>query len=82
LLAWGKDSYTERFQALLPCTCAFTTWTDSSLPDSFTSSQSLSHSDLHRFKVTILAPLQWAHQTLSSFRFPFLSLFFLYVFSL
>jgi hypothetical protein len=42
----------------------------SSLPDHFTTSWSPSHIDLCHFKVTILAPLQWAHQTLSSFGFP------------
>jgi hypothetical protein len=47
-----------------------TTRIDSYLPDLFTTSQSPSHIDLSCFKVTILAPLQWAHQTLSSFGFP------------
>jgi hypothetical protein len=42
----------------------------SSLPDLFTTSRSASHIDHCHFKVTILAPLQWAYQTLSSFRFP------------
>jgi hypothetical protein len=50
----------QRFLALLPC---------SSLPDFFTTSQSPSHIDLCHFKVTVLAPLQWEHQTLSSFGF-------------
>jgi hypothetical protein len=43
---------------------------DSSLPDLFTTSQSPSHSDLCHFKITLFTPLQWAHQTLSSFGFP------------
>jgi hypothetical protein len=47
-----------------------TTWIGSSLPDLFITSQSPSHSDLCHFKVTILGPLQWTHQTLSSFGFP------------
>jgi hypothetical protein len=42
----------------------------SSLPDFFTTSWSPSHSDPCQFKATILAPLQWARQTLSSFGFP------------
>jgi hypothetical protein len=35
---------------------------------------SLSHIGHCQFKVTLLAPLQWTQQTLSSFRFPSLSL--------
>jgi hypothetical protein len=70
LLLWGKDSYTERFLALLPCTRVNYTQMDSSLPDLFTSSQSPSHIDLCHFKVTVLSPPQWVHQTLSSFGFP------------
>jgi hypothetical protein len=42
----------------------------SSLPKLFTTSWSPSHIDLCHFKVTILIPLQWTHQTLSSFGFP------------
>jgi hypothetical protein len=69
LLVWDKDSYTERFLALLPCTCVLspelvhlyqTSWL---LPGHH-------HSGLCKFKITILAPVQWAHQTLSSFGFP------------
>jgi hypothetical protein len=56
-----------------------TTWIVSSLPDLFTISRSPSHSGLCHFKITLLAPLQWAYQTLSNFRFP--SLFLLYAFS-
>jgi hypothetical protein len=41
-----------------------------SLPDLFTISQSPSHIDLCHVKVTVLVPLQWVHQTLSSFGFP------------
>jgi hypothetical protein len=47
-----------------------TTRIDSSLPDLFTSSWSPSHIDLCHFKVSVLAPLQWRHQTLSSFGSP------------
>jgi hypothetical protein len=57
LLTWYKNSYSETFLALVPCTCVITTWIDSSLPDVFTTSQSPSHSDLCHFKVTILAPV-------------------------
>jgi hypothetical protein len=46
-----------------------TTWIDSSPPDLFTTSQSPSLIDLCLFKVTVLTPLQWWHQTLSSFGF-------------
>jgi hypothetical protein len=45
-----------------------TTQIDSSLPDLFTT-WSPSIIDLCHFKVTVLASLQWAHQTLSSFVF-------------
>jgi hypothetical protein len=44
-----------------------TTRIGSSLPDLFTTSWSPYHSDLCQFKITMLAPLQWAHQTFSSF---------------
>jgi hypothetical protein len=47
-----------------------TTQVDSSLTDLFTSSWSLSHIDLCHFKVSVLAPLQWGHQTLLCFGFP------------
>jgi hypothetical protein len=47
-----------------------TTRIDSSLSDPFTASWSPSHIDFCHFKVTVLAPLQWGHQTLSSFGFP------------
>jgi hypothetical protein len=73
LLAWDKDSSTERFLALLPCTCLLQ-------PKLVHLYQSLhyflvtSQSGLCQFNVTILAPLQQAHQTLSSFRFLILSL--------
>jgi hypothetical protein len=69
LLVWDKDSCTERFLVLLPYTCVLQLKL-AYLPDPFTTSQSPSHSDLCRFKVTILATLQWAYQTLSSFWFP------------
>jgi hypothetical protein len=47
-----------------------TTQADSSLSDLFTISWSPSHIELCHFKVTVLAPRQWGHQTLSSFPFP------------
>jgi hypothetical protein len=46
-----------------------TTQVDSSLPDLFTISRSPSHIYLCHLKVTVLAPLQWGHQTLSNFGF-------------
>jgi hypothetical protein len=65
LLVWDKDSYTERFLALLPCTCVLQ-------PLLINLYQILHYFpiDLCHFKVTMLAPLQLAHQTLSSFGFP------------
>jgi hypothetical protein len=79
LLVWDKDSYTERFLALLPGTSVL----QSELIHLYiTTTQSPSHSSLCCFKVIILAPLPWAHQTLSSFGFPtFPYLILLYVFS-
>jgi hypothetical protein len=47
-----------------------TTLIESSLPELFTTSRSPSQIDLCHFKVTVLATLQWGHQTLSSFGFP------------
>jgi hypothetical protein len=38
LLDWDKDSYTERFLALLPCTFYITTHIGSSIPDLLTTS--------------------------------------------
>jgi hypothetical protein len=69
LLVRDKDSYTEGFLALLPCTCVLQ-------PKMIHLYQTSSHSDLCQFKVTILALLQWAHQTLSSFGFPTFPYFF------
>jgi hypothetical protein len=70
LLVWDKDNYTEGFLALFPCTCV-------SQPELFHLYQNSSLLDSHlpivascQFKITILTPLQWAHQTLSSFGFP------------
>jgi hypothetical protein len=78
LLAWDKDSYTERFLALLPCTCVLQPTlvhlcqTSSLLPGPLPIVVSVS--------LRLFAPLQWAHQPHTSFRFPFLSLFLLFVF--
>jgi hypothetical protein len=80
LLAWDKDSYTE-IPSIASMSMCITTWINSSLPDLFTTSWPPSYSGLCQFMITLLGPLQWAHQTLSSFRFPSLSLFFLYAFS-
>jgi hypothetical protein len=68
LLAWAKDSYTERLLALLPCTCVLQPelvhlYMTSSLPPSHLPVVAC------RFKITIFTLLQWAHQTLSSFGF-------------
>jgi hypothetical protein len=57
LLVWDKDSYTERFLALLPCTCVLQPTlvhlyqTSSLLPSSLPIVASAS------FKITIFAPL-------------------------
>jgi hypothetical protein len=82
LLVWDKDSYTERFLALLPCMhLCIATHIGSSLPDLFTTFWSPSHSGLCQLKITLFAPQQGARQPHSSFRFPFLSLFLLSTFS-
>jgi hypothetical protein len=80
LLVWDEDSYTERFLALLPCTCVLQS-TGSSLSDLFATSSSPSHSGLCQFVITLFAPLPWAHQPHSGFKFPSLSVFFPCVFS-
>jgi hypothetical protein len=70
LLVWDKDSYSERFLALLPCTCVLQPklihlcLTSSLLPSHLPILTSVS------FKITILVHLQWTCQTLSSFEFP------------
>jgi hypothetical protein len=45
------------------------TYVDSSLTDLYTGSWSPSHDNLCRFKVSVLAPLEWGHQTHSCFVF-------------
>jgi hypothetical protein len=67
-LVWDMDSYAEIPSVASMHKC-ITTQIDSSLPDLFTTSQSPSHIDLCHFKVTVFTPLQWVHQTLSSFGF-------------
>jgi hypothetical protein len=62
-LHWVKSSYTERFLALLPCT-RVTTQVNWSLTDLYTGSWIPSH-----FKISVLVPLEWGHQTLSCFGF-------------
>jgi hypothetical protein len=74
LLVWDKESYTDRFLALLPCTCVLQPHIISSLPDLFATSWSLSHSGLCQFKITVFTPLHWAYQPHSRFRFTSLSL--------
>jgi hypothetical protein len=71
LLVWDKDSYTEIPSVASMHMCISTI--GSSLPDLFTTCWSPSHSGLSQFKITIFAPLQWAHQPHSSFRFSSLS---------
>jgi hypothetical protein len=78
---WNKDSYTERFLALLPWTCVLLTHIDSSLADLFITSWSPFHSGLFQFKIAIFSPLQWAYQPHSNFRLPSLCLFLQCVFS-
>jgi hypothetical protein len=78
LLVWDKDSY----PSVASMHMYITTHIDSSLPDLFTASWSPSHNGLCQFKITLFAPLQWAHQPHSSFGFPSLSLFLLHTFSL
>jgi hypothetical protein len=69
LLVWDKDSYTERFLVLLPCTCVLKPTlihlyqTPSRLPCP------LPIIGLCQFKITLSAH-QGAHQPLSSFGFP------------
>jgi hypothetical protein len=73
---WGKDSYTERFLALLPWTCVLQfTLVHLYQTDLFTTFWSPSHSGLCQFKIIIFALIQWAHQLHSSFKFPSFSLF-------
>jgi hypothetical protein len=72
---WDKDSYTERFLALLPCTCVL----QPTLVHLYRPLHCFLvpyHSGLGQSKITRFAPLQWAHQPQSGFRFPFLFLFF------
>jgi hypothetical protein len=69
LLVWDKDSY-KRIPNIASMHMCITICIGSSLPDLFTISQSPSHSGLCQFKITLSAPLQWAHQTLSSFEYP------------
>jgi hypothetical protein len=64
--SWVKDSYTERFLELLSCT---NVQVGSSLADLYTGSWSPSRVDLCQFKVSVLVPLEWGHQTLSCFGF-------------
>jgi hypothetical protein len=66
LLVLHKNSYTERFLALLSCICVL-----QPTLQLFATSLSPSLSGLCQFKVTIFAPLQWAHQPHLSFRIPY-----------
>jgi hypothetical protein len=68
-LAWDKGSYTE-FPNIASMHMCITTWIGSCIPQLFITSRSPSHSGFCQFKIAIFAPLQWAHQTLSSFGFP------------
>jgi hypothetical protein len=64
LLVWDKGSYTERFLALLLCTCVLQ---PKLIHLYLTSSLFSSHLPIVTF---VVLRLQWAHQTLSSFGFP------------
>jgi hypothetical protein len=69
LLIELRVGYTEIPTIAFMCKCV-TTQVDSSLTDLCTSSWSPFHIDLCCFKVSVLAPLQWGHQTVSYFGFP------------
>jgi hypothetical protein len=59
--SWVKCSYRERFLAsIYKCV---TTQVHSSLLDLYTGSWSSSHVDLCNFKISVLVPLEWRHQT-------------------
>jgi hypothetical protein len=66
--SWVEDRYTEIFLALLSCTRVMT-HVDSLLTDLYPGYWSPSHDNLCCFKVSILVPLEWGHQTLSCFGF-------------
>jgi hypothetical protein len=70
LLVWDRDIPSIAFMYM-----CIKTHVSSSFPDLFTTFWAPYHSGLSQFKVILFAPLQWAHQSHSSFRFPFLSLF-------
>jgi hypothetical protein len=82
LLVWDKDSYTERFLALLPCTSVLQPKLVHLYQISSLLPSPLPIVALGQFKITLLALLQWAHQPHVRFRFPSLSLFLLSVFPL
>jgi hypothetical protein len=81
LLVWDKDSYTERFLVLLPCTyvlqptLVLLCQTSSILPGPLPIVASAS------LRLYIFTLLQWAHQLHSTFTFPSLSIFFPCIFS-
>jgi hypothetical protein len=81
LLLWDEDNYTERFLAFLPCTCVLQPklihlyLTASLLPGHLPIMTSC------QCKITLFGPLQWSHQTFSSFKFPSLPLFLQCMFS-
>jgi hypothetical protein len=72
LLVWNEDSCTGRFFVF----CCFHTCV-SYKPKWFISTSPLYyflvplHSDLSQFKITVFAPLQWAHQIKFLVSFPF-----------
>jgi hypothetical protein len=74
LLVWDKD--TERFLVLLPCTCVLQPRLVHLYQNCLLLACPLG---LCQFKITLFAPLHWAHQPHSNFRFPSLSLFLLCV---
>jgi hypothetical protein len=85
LLVWDKDSYTERFMALLPWTCILKPTlihlcqTTSLLPCPLLT---MAFANLTLLYLLLnLIDVLWAHQPHSNLRFPSLSLFLLCAFS-
>jgi hypothetical protein len=68
--SWDKDSYTERFLALLPCTSVLQFKLIISTRPLHYFPVTFPYWPLFVLRLTILDPLQWAHETLSSFGFP------------
>jgi hypothetical protein len=69
LLVWDKDKLYREIPIIASIKMCIATHIGWSLPDLFTTSWFSSHSGLCQFKITVFAPLQWAHQPHSSFSF-------------